>query len=126
MLVATAAFWSLLSVDVRADFTLFQRLTLLLFVAGVLAVLYGIYRTSARAEDTGLTVTNGYRVHRYEWAEVVRVSLGPNRPWVLLDLADGSTVSVMAIQTSDKTLAVRSVRELASILAQRTRTDHDT
>lgn len=123
LMAATVGLWLLLSAEVRADFTLSQRLTLIGFVAAVLAGLYGVYRTSARADDAGLTVTNGYRGHRYDWAEIVRISLGPHRPWALLDLADGSTASVMAIQTADKALASRSVRELAAVLAHHTGAD---
>ena len=126
LVAAMAVLWLLLSADARAGFTVSQRITLLGFLAAHVAVLYAVYRTSARADENGLTVVNGYRVHRYEWAEVVRVSLGPHRPWALLDLADGSTASVMAIQSADKQLAARSVRELASVLAHRSSTDHDT
>ncbi len=122
-MAATVGLWLKLSAEVRADFSLSQRLTLLGFLAVVFAGLYGVYRTSARADGAGLTVVNGYRVHRYDWAEIVRVSLGPHRPWALLDLADGSTASVMAIQTADKTLASTRVRELAAILARGTRPD---
>lgn len=113
----------MLSAQVRADFSLSQRLTLIGFLAAVFVGLYGVYRTSARGDSTGLTVVNGYRVHRYDWAEIVRVSLGPHRPWALLDLADGSTASVMAIQSADKALASRSVRELAAVLAHHTGAD---
>ncbi len=121
LVAAMAGLWLLLSEEVRASFSFPQRVTLVAFFAVVLAGLYGVYRTSARADDAGLTVVNGYRLHRYEWAEVVRVSLGPHRPWALLDLADGSTASVIAIQSADKDLASRSVRELAAVLDHRTR-----
>lgn len=117
LVAAMAGLWLMLSDDVRASFSFPQRATLLGFFAAVLAGLFGLYRTCARADDAGLTVVNGYRIHRYEWAEVVRVSLGPHRPWALLDLADGSTASVMAIQSADKVLATRSVRELAAVVA---------
>lgn len=125
LVAAMAALWLLLSSDVRAGFTVAQRVTLIGFLIAHLAVLHGVYRTSAYADEFGLTVVNGYQVHRYEWAEIVRLSLGPHRPWALLDLADGSTVSVMAIQTADKAVASRSVRELAAVLAQRARPDSD-
>lgn len=126
LVAAMAGLWLLLSDEVRASFSFSQRATLVGFFAAVLAGLYGVYRTYARADESGLTVVNGYRMHRYEWAEVVRISLGPHRPWALLDLADGSTASVMAIQSSDKALASRSVRELAAVLTHRSDTDTDT
>ncbi len=126
LVAAMAGLWLMLSAGARAGFTVSQRATLLFFLAAHLVVLYAIYRTSARADESGLTVVNGYRRHRYFWAEVVRVSLGPHRPWALLDLADGSTAAVMAIQTADKGSAASSVRELAEVLVQRTSTSHDT
>jgi hypothetical protein len=124
--VAATVLWRLLTDDIRAQFTLGQRVTLLLIFAAILIVLNGVYRTAAIADDAGVTVVNGYRRHRFEWAEVVRVSLGTHRPWALLDLADGSAVAVMAIQSADGDRATRAVRELAVLLADHTRTERDT
>lgn len=126
VLVAASAFlWLMLSSDVRAQFTLPQRLTLLAFLAAVLGGLYAIYRTNALADDSGLTVVNGFRRRRFAWPEVVRVTLTPNRPWALLDLAHGDTVSVMAIQVSDGARARRAADALARILAQQSATERD-
>jgi len=115
--------WLMLPDEVQAKFTMFQRLTLLGALGVILALLYGIFRTSALAEAAGLTVTNGYKVRRYEWAEVVRVSLHRNRPWALLDLSDGTTLAVMAIQVSDGQRARLAARELALVMADRSATD---
>ena len=120
ILVAAVAFlWLMLPSRVQATFGIFQRLTLLAVFASMLAVLYGVFRTSAFADDAGLTVTNGFRVHRYEWAELVRLSLSRNRPWALLDLADGTTMPVMAIQTADGENARLAARELANLIRLR-------
>ncbi len=121
--VALAFLWKSLPASVRADFSTFQRVTLLVFFAVMLAVLFGLFRTSARAEESGLLVVNGYRTHRLEWAEIISVSLNPNRPWAVLDLADGETVAVMAIQSADGARASRSARELAGVVADRSRID---
>ena len=123
--VLTAAMvflWLMLPREVQDAFTVFDRLTLLFFWAVVLGVLFGLYRSAAIAEDDGLTVVNGYRRHWYPWAEIVRVSLLPDRPWASIDLDDGDTKPVIAIQGSDGDRAVRSARELAAILAQQTQT----
>lgn len=120
--LAVTFLWLMLSDEVRAKFTVFQRLSLLGVLAAVLALLNGIFRTSALAEASGLTVTNGYKVRRYEWAEVVRVSLHRNRPWALLDLSDGNTLAVMAIQVSDGQRARLAARELALVMADRSAT----
>lgn len=120
VLVAAMSFlWLMLPGEVQDDFTLFQRLTLLLFFAAVLVVLYGIFRMSALADDDGLLVVNGYRTHRHEWAELVRISLSQNRPWALIDLSDGTTVAVMAIQTADGERGMAQARELAALIAAR-------
>jgi hypothetical protein len=117
--------WLMLPHEVQDDFTAFELATLVAFFAAVLVVLFAVYRSSATADEDGLTVVNGYRTHRYRWAEVVRVSMSPNRPWALIDLADGETMSVLAIQGSDGERAVRNVRELARILAQQSQTSRD-
>ena len=126
MTVAMAFLWESLPASVQADFTAFQRLTLLGFFAVTMVVLFALFRTSARADDSGLRVVNGYRTRRLEWAEIVSVSLHPNRPWAMLDLADGGTVAVMAIQNADGARAARSARELAGVIAERSPSDRDT
>jgi Bacterial PH domain len=122
---AVAFLWLMLPDDVQAAFTFFDRLTLLFFFVVVLAVLFAVYRSVAIADDSGLTVVNGYRRHRYRWAEIVRVSLSSHRPWALIDLANGETMSVFAIQGSDGERAIRNARELAAVLAQQTRTSRN-
>lgn len=118
--------WLNLPGEVRDKFSFFERVTLAGFFVAMLVLLYAIFRTSALADDEGLTVVNGYRVRRFDWPQVLRISLSRNRPWALLDLADGSTVSVMALQTSDGDRAIRCTRELAAVLAEHSRTDRDT
>jgi hypothetical protein len=126
VLTAAVAFlWLMLPSEVQADFTVFERVTLIAFFVAVLAVLYAVYRSAALADEDGLTVVNGYRTHRYRWAEIVRVSLSPHRPWAMLDLADGQTMSLLAIQGSDGERAVRAARELAALLAQQSRTSRN-
>jgi hypothetical protein len=118
--------WVALPGEVQDDFTTFQRITLVGFFVAVLVALNAIFRTRARADGRGLSVVNGYRRRDLEWSQIVRVSLTPNRPWALMDLDDGSTMSVMAIQSSDGDRAKRSARELAALIADQTRTDRDT
>jgi len=117
-----AVLWLAMSDDVRATFTPFQRVTLLLVFAAMIALLYALFRTSAVASDQGLRVINGFKVRELEWAEIVRLTFNRNRPWALLDLADGSTVSVMAIQSSDGQWARDAAAKLASVIAERSRT----
>ncbi len=52
-----------------------------------------------------------------EWAQIVTVNLRSGDPWVLLDLDDGSTLSVMGIQPADGLTAARSaVAELRALV----------
>jgi hypothetical protein len=118
--------WVLLPTEVQEDFSVFQRATLIGFFLVILVLLNGIFRTRAKATERGLEVRNGYRRRQLEWGQIVRVSLTPNRPWALIDLDDGTTMSVMAIQTSDGSRAQRSARHLAVLVQSQTRTDHDT
>ncbi len=126
VLVATMVFfWLLLPASVQDRFSALQRVTLIAFFAAMVVALYALIRTSARAEVGGLTIVNGYKTWRFAWAEIVRVSFNANRPWALLDLADGGTVVVMAIQYADGARARQSARELAAVIAERTRTECD-
>ena len=64
-----------------------------------------------------LVVVNGYRRHEYDWPQIVAARLPPGAPWVTLDLADGETASVLAIQGSDGNRARIALRELKSLVA---------
>jgi hypothetical protein len=47
------------------------------------------------------------------------VSMAEGAPWPTLDLADGSTVAVMGIQSSDGERANRALAELATLIRER-------
>lgn len=126
VLVAMIAFlWLELPPHIRAEFGWFQRGTLLAFFVAVIAVLYAVFRTRLELLDHGVSVVNGFHRHDFAWAEVVTISLTSHRPWALMDLADGTSVSVMALQTADGDRASRAAREVAAVVADRSRTDHD-
>jgi Bacterial PH domain len=104
--------------DVRGAFTLFQDVTMAIFLAGVLAALFGVARTRVSTDDDGIHVLNGYRRHDLSWAEAVQVNLGRGAPWAVLDTSDGTTVQLMAIQRADGQRAVAAVRALRDQLAR--------
>jgi hypothetical protein len=80
-------------------------------------VLMVLARPKAVANADGLTVVNMLRTHRLEWAQIVTVNLRSGDPWVLLDLDDGTTLSVMGIQPADGLTAARSaVAELRALV----------
>ena len=50
------------------------------------------------------------------WPEVVGIQFGGGEPWVTLDLEDGDTVAVMAIQKADGAVAGREASRLAALI----------
>jgi hypothetical protein len=74
---------------------------------------------AARPDDEGLTT-------RLQWAEIVAVRFADGDAWVRLDIANGDTLAVMGIQRADNEFAQAEARRLATLVAQRTRTDRDT
>ncbi|GAA3631235.1 PH domain-containing protein [Streptomyces chitinivorans] len=92
----------------RASFVL----TGLLFL-GVLALLS---RPKVVAEESGVTVVNLTTVRHLEWAEIIKVNLRPGDPWVLLDLADGTTLPAMGIQPGiARQQAIRDAKALRAL-----------
>lgn len=70
----------------------------------------------ARPSREGLVVRNLVVTRRLEWSEVVGVQFGGGEPWVSLDLEDGDTLAVMAIQKADGDLAGREASRLAALV----------
>lgn len=79
----------------------------------------------AAPDEAGLTVRNLLRTRRLAWPEVVSVRFGPDRPWVQLDLSDGTTLAVMAVQRADGERARGEARRLATMVAHFSRTERD-
>ena len=96
-------------------------------VLGVLIalVLWRFGRVSARPDAERLEVRNLLRTSRLDWAEVVAVHFGGGSPWVVLDLADGESLAVMAVQRADGGRAEGEARRLATLVALHSPTDRD-
>ena len=122
LLALVVVVWVALDAEIRAQFTTFQRITLVLM--GVL--LFGVYnalvRSRVSATDAGLTVVNGYRKRSYEWSQVIGVSLRRGAPWGTLDLSDGTTISLIGVQGSDGDRARQAIREIRAAIAANTPT----
>lgn len=125
LVAAALGMWIGLPSDVRAAFNWLETLTLTLVLAAVVGGLYRLAGMRVRADEQGLTVVNLVRTRRLEWAQVLKVNLRPGDPWVQLDIDDGTTVSVMAIQTADGKRAKAAARELSRLVVARTRTQRD-
>ena len=116
VLVIMGFLWVGFDDETRASVTPFQRGTVFAFALLAAAVVHALARSRAVAEADRLVVVNGYRRHTYAWEQVVAVRMPPGAPWATLDLTDGTTASVMAIQGSDGERAKRAVRELRALV----------
>jgi hypothetical protein len=116
LVVVVAAGWFTFDAETRSKFTIFQRGTLIFFGLLYLSLMFALLRSRAVAYEDRLVVVNGFRKREYEWPQVVAAHLPPGAPWVTLDLADGDTVSVLGIQSSDGARAHRALRQLRSLV----------
>jgi hypothetical protein len=116
LLIVCLVAWFGFSAEIRAQFTPFQKLTMVAMFGIAFAAWFALVRSRVVAEDTRLVVVNGYRTHVYEWPEVVSVNLLRGAPWATLDLADGTTISALAIQGSDGARARHAVRQLRALI----------
>ena len=114
--VTVLTVWLAFPPEVRAEFTLLQRLTLLLIALILGALGFALARCRLDIDEQGLTVVNGYVTHRFEWGQVVAISLRPGNPWAVLDLSDGTSQPVMALQGSDGARARTQVRQVRAVV----------
>lgn len=73
-------------------------------------------RVVAIPDNAGLTVRNLMVKQRVEWAQIISVRFGAGRPWARIDISDGTTLAVMAIQASDGKRGQREAERLATLV----------
>ena len=117
------AVWYAMPPDIRAEFTNFQKGTVIAMMLVGFVVGHALSRCRVDADEDGLTIVNGYRTHRLDWNQVVAVTLRPGNPWAVLDLSDGTTRSALGIQGSDGNRAVRQVRQLRALVEAHSASD---
>lgn len=78
----------------------------------IAAVLLLLARPSLTVSADGLVVRNLVGSRRLSWAEVVSVRLGPDDSWASLDVADGTSLAVMALQTMDRDQTALALADL--------------
>ena len=66
-----------------------------------------------------LEVRNVFRTRTLEWAEIVDISFPMGDPWAHLDLADGSTLAINAIQRYDGKRAIAAAHRLRALVHDR-------
>jgi hypothetical protein len=125
LVLISAVVWFAFPPAIRAQFTPFQRLTVIGFGLMFAAAGYALARSRVVARDAGVTVVNGYRARSYDWNEILGVTLRPGSPWAMLDLSDGTSVAAMGIQGSDGARAATQVRQFRALVERLTRTERD-
>ncbi len=93
---------------------------LLFGLCGVaIAALLGRYAMIRAVPTTdGLAVRNIFLSRTVGWEHVEAVRFGGGEPWVTLDLDDGDTLAVMAVQRADGERSVVEAERLATIVAR--------
>jgi PH (Pleckstrin Homology) domain-containing protein len=118
LLVVCVAAWVAVGPEVRARVSFLQNLTLVMIALMVVAVAWALARCRVTASRAGIEVVNGFRVHHYEWAEVLAVHMPPGAPFAVFDLADGTSRSALGIQGSDGDRARTAVLQLRMLVAR--------
>lgn len=108
-----------LAAAMPSPWSLGDRVGLVLIGLAIAGGLHLLARSRISAGERGLTVVNGPRTREYEWAQVLGVSMAEGAPWPTLDLADGSAVGAMGIQSADGERARRAVADLAAMIRER-------
>lgn len=101
------------------SFQLGGRLGLLM--TGLLIALFCHLEASVRvvARPDGLEVRNLMRTRTFEWPEVLGISFPMGDPWAHLDLADGRTHPLHAIQRYDGERAISAAHRLLHLVEER-------
>jgi len=88
---------------------------------GVLVVLFCHLEASVKvtARPEMLEVRNLLRIRSLDWAEVIGISFPMGDPWAHLDLADGSTLPLHAIQRYDGRRAIDAAHLLQRLMRER-------
>jgi hypothetical protein len=99
----------------QESFTLFQRLTLLVFFGTILGILYRMATLKVVAYDDGLLVRNVFRTFRMEWSRISALRFAPGDAWLMIFDAEGNRSGALAIQAAEGARAHTAARELASV-----------
>jgi hypothetical protein len=119
--LAALVVWFAFPPEIRAEFTVFELLTILALALMFYVAGFALSRSRVVADESGLVVVNGFRSRTLAWNQVLAVTLRASTPWAMLDLSDGTTVSAMGIQASDGARAYRQVRQLRALVEMHTR-----
>ena len=123
--VVSVVMFGVLAVVVPAAYqpggSLPDSLALFGFGVAVAALMWRYASLRAVPSERGLLVRNLASTRSLEWAEIVAVRFSGGDPWVTLDLDDGETLAVMAIQKADGAHARAEAGRLAALVQARSR-----
>lgn len=100
-------------------FDLGNRLGFLVFGLAVFWFCHREASVRAVAGTETLTIRNLFRTRTLEWAEVLGVRFPMGDPWAHLELSDGTTWPVMALQRTDGRRGIDLARELSALIRER-------
>ncbi|MET9401618.1 PH domain-containing protein [Kitasatospora sp. NPDC002965] len=118
--VLLVVLFAVMAVALPANWQFNDRL--MMAASGVLFASVGLMlaRPRVRADAEGVTVVNFVRSRRLAWAEIVRVNFRQGDPWATLDLADGSSLAAVGIQSGvGKAQAIADARALRDLVERR-------
>ncbi|HNM96867.1 MAG TPA: PH domain-containing protein [Marmoricola sp.] len=110
---------------IQGYFNTGQRLTIIGLFLMLFAAWWAVARSRLTADPSGVTVVNGYRTRRFEWAQVVDARLRHGAPWAEMDLSDGTTVVVFGVQSADGSSAHKAMKDFRGMLAAHSGTEPD-
>lgn len=84
-------------------------------------VVFKVGAIEAVPTEEGLKVRNIFATHFYEWNQIIDAHLPLTSSWAVLDLNDGTTASVMAIQHSDSGHAHKAMDRLRTLIETKTK-----
>jgi Bacterial PH domain len=93
-----------------------NRLSFVAFALFSVWLLWRLGGVHAVPTAAGLTVRNVIYTRRLDWPMILAVRFSANDPWVKLDLADGNTLAVMAIQRADGERGMAEARRLLALV----------
>lgn len=109
----------LIAVILPPEWKVQDRVAMAMFGVLGVAVLAMLARPKVIATDDQVRVVNCVRTYVLEWAEVVDVRMTEGEPWPTVDLADGTTVGAMGIQSNDGELAAAQLAAFRAMVHDR-------
>jgi hypothetical protein len=110
---------------VSSDLSAVDRVGFCLVALAVGWVLARLAMVRAVPTSTGLQVRNIINTQDLEWAQIVDVRFPDGEPWVSLNLSDGDTLAVMAIQRADGDHGRAEAVRLSTLVELHSRTERN-